>query len=575
MARFWMSVNKSPRYPAQEPLCKDSVCIRGSIGKHQYVVACEGVLVRSNQSDQDCLRQSINLDGFWSGGRSESDINIGIDPLGSEIRIHVPLTAVTGMYLHREPDGLCIATDPKLLFHRGMQIDERALYSLLQFGVLIPGLTPWREIAQLMPGSVYAISGDDLRISQWIPKSSSIESVDATLPPSRQCEEIATELDRTLRRLCPDCRPTILFSGGVDSGLLAARAAAMGWRETLLVNIQFGLNDTESAHAEAMARWLGLSYERVRFSIDQLGEYLSRLGTTYPLPFGDISAYPNYLLAHAVAEQYGGHKVVLDGSGADGAFGLFGDWRPKACALPRFIRKMSAMMYKVGRLWMRTCGVERLEYLYNHTSVDLPGLHASIAINALCDIAYHVPSMVRSETRELLDKWLQDCVPWADGVRRFIVLDLVLACCGMMASKDKPIFDNSRIDVRYPYLEPNMVRLAVDRAIYWPGAKTPKIALKNLLAQLVPREMVFRPKSAWGVSAIQTQIVRSPAFLKALDQVSQSTAPLSSVVDHDCIRRLRRCLEQGRPLPSYTYRFLWLAVFTSLWLDQVLHEGLN
>ena len=48
----------------------------------------------------------------------------------------------------------------------------------------------------------------------------------------------------------------LFFSGGVDSSLLAARAAALGRTDIQLLNYAFGQHDPEAAHAQRVAAHL-------------------------------------------------------------------------------------------------------------------------------------------------------------------------------------------------------------------------------------------------------------------------------------------------------------------------------
>jgi asparagine synthetase B (glutamine-hydrolysing) len=342
----------------------------------------------------------------------------------------------------------------------------------------------------------------------------------------------------------------------------------MGWKETLLVNCQMGVDDPESVLAEAMARWLGLPFERILYSTDKFEEYLSAVGARYPLPFGTMSAYPMFLLAKGVVDRHRDREVVLNGTGGDEAFRLLGNvtWWWRLSRLFRFAGKLGGSMYKTGKMWTRRDSQIAHFLQILHYCAQMPSVHARLAQSPLCGIAYHVPDLLRSETQELLAEWLEGCVPSAGGLspQHFRALDIMLLCCGITAQKDKSIFDASPIEVRYPLLEPNMVRLALERAIYWPGAE------EHLLAQQVPQEMVFRPKSGFGPP--RKELLESAAFMKAVDHMLDPTSPISSVLDRDCIRTIHRYLKQGRHLPVVTTDFIWTAVVVSLWLDQV-HRG--
>ena len=104
--------------------------------------------------------------------------------------------------------------------------------------------------------------------------------------------------------------------------MIATKTGALGYRNTLLLNYSFGPDDGESALAEAMAKKLGLKFERC--GREKLGcESLEAPGAVYHLPFGDKSTVPTYALAQAAVERLRGEQcVIFDGTGADGGFGM-------------------------------------------------------------------------------------------------------------------------------------------------------------------------------------------------------------------------------------------------------------
>ncbi len=145
--------------------------------------------------------------------------------------------------------------------------------------------------------------------------------------PNVDSEQQADEVERLLDAILTDHigeqeDPVLLFSGGVDSGIIASRLATLGYRNSLLLNFSFGDDDPESKLAEAMAPQLGLKFERV-FGNRQPCSCLADPGTTYSQPFGDHSTAPTSDLAHSVIDYLSTQsRLILDGTGADGAFGM-------------------------------------------------------------------------------------------------------------------------------------------------------------------------------------------------------------------------------------------------------------
>ena len=133
---------------------------------------------------------------------------------------------------------------------------------------------------------------------------------------------VTAALDSEIKsHLEPDAIPIVMFSGGVDSGLIAYRLSALGRMDTVMFNVSFGQNDKEAMVAREMANRLRLNCIELRYP--GKWDVLTSPGAVYPVPFGDYSAPPAAFLASEICDRYAGQKVVVfDGTGADGCFGL-------------------------------------------------------------------------------------------------------------------------------------------------------------------------------------------------------------------------------------------------------------
>src|SRR5690606_20146056 len=184
----------------------------------------------------------------------------------------------------------------------------------------------------------------------------------------------------------------ILFSGGIDSGLIAARAKALAKHNAILVNFSFGSEDPESHLAEAMARHLGLKFERI--TSDESPTFcLETPGAIYPNPFADTSTVPSSALARAVVRRFGAGATIVDGTGADGGFGMVGKiskWK-RAMRIPALVRKIGGAGF--GLTWLRSGKEEYYSHLFRRAAT-MPFLSAVLAQNALGGILYdnsHAP----------------------------------------------------------------------------------------------------------------------------------------------------------------------------------------
>jgi asparagine synthetase B (glutamine-hydrolysing) len=391
----------------------------------------------------------------------------------------------------------------------------------------------------------------------------------------QQISIVVATLDRCLIEHCAGRPVTILFSGGVDSGLLAARASALGLKNVTLVNYCFGADDPESLLAERMARHLGMKFVRIvdDASGSDVADVLQHAGRYYRTLFGDHSVAPTCAMIRAIIPRCEAGGVVLEGSGADSGFGEFDramQWQ-RVYALPSWGRKLGAMAYRTTRAWGRE---SKLEYYLRilRRADQLPHPFAAVAENALPGIAYHPSKDVVGTIERHLLEWLPHLSP-PDPRLQLAAFDLSLGCASITAQKSLSLFDGTSLGVVYPYLLPEMIDLAFS-SVDWPGSGTEaKRVLKAALAKQVPAEMVYRAKS--GFVASMPDKFEHKAFLAAFDKLLEARSPMSRFLDRKFLLDVRPKLATKQKLPTQTEYFIWCAVFGNEWIEQVSAQALN
>ena len=195
-------------------------------------------------------------------------------------------------------------------------ICEEAILSVLQYGAIIPPLAPWEGIYRRLPGINFEIRQAANRNAFCTAN----QHHNARGPSLGNLVESIIDMF-LIKKLEGHNDPVLLFSGGVDSGFLASRLLRLGFKDALLVNYAFSEDDPESQVAEKMALQLGLPFLRV-MPDGELNDILESPGKVYCQPFGDHSTVPSSLMAHAIVKKFKGqNRIILDGTGADGAFG--------------------------------------------------------------------------------------------------------------------------------------------------------------------------------------------------------------------------------------------------------------
>jgi len=450
------------------------------------------------------------------------------------------------------------ARDPSKVSRSLRRPDAKAIYSVLQFGAIIPPLSPWCGVSRFTPGYRYHGSNQvgPLRVDHPIHV--------ASLDPDGQSNEICCLVDQVIKRTLgngPD--PVVLFSGGVDSGLIAARLAVLGHRETLLLNYSFGGDDPESRMAEAMAKHLGLRFERVTDSEDPC-DCLIEPGRIYVQPFSDSSTGPTSNLAHAMVNRLAGEKrLIFDGTGADGAFGMMGIlqmWK-RVMDSPVVARHLASFLYRKG-LWHNKGRGEYLIPIFRR-SATMSLMPAILARNSLADILYD--NALARDVYQLLTDWIGDWV--GDSIdHRVVAADLAMICANIFAQKARPIWEKAGLEVCYPFLQTESVSVALTSIGHW-QMDEPKAPLKKCLARHVPREMVYRPKS--GFTDPRRQVFYDSHFIAYLRAAADPTSPIVSILRKKPLMKACDMLARGDYLPGETLSCLWAITFLDRWYRTV------
>jgi asparagine synthetase B (glutamine-hydrolysing) len=438
-------------------------------------------------------------------------------------------------------------------------IDERAVYSVLQYGAIIPPLTPWQEISRVIPGWDY----DD----GFTPRPRPLPHAECGRSDSdhEKVARVENVLDRVLRREIRGSKePIVLFSGGVDSGLLASRLRGIGSADAILVNCAFGEADPESLLAEAMAAKLRFRFERIVFNPTSLA-VLEAPGELFPLPFGDASTPASIAMAQQIVQRFEGEsRVIIDGTGADGAFGLVRKierWR-QIYRLPDLARRVASMWYRRG-LWRSAGKWEAVvRPVARSAGLSLPA--ALTAQNGIVDDFVAVPE-IRHELQPLLARWIE----LEDGFtipEKAVVADMALTCANVFAQKSLAMLSRAGHRVVFPFLDDEVVSLALAVVRAW-RVWEPKALLKQSLAKHVPSEMVYRPKSAFADPL--SRLFRTPVFIQMLRECAGDTGPLRDLLVKRRIQEACRLLGMEHSIPSQTFNLLWAIVFTDRWYRTV------
>lgn len=224
------------------------------------------------------------------------------------------------MYLSSGADGtLVFGSEIKSVLASGMVDPTPDADAIISYRLLraVPGcVTAYRHIRQVPPGSALCWDAGHVRATTWWSVGSL--PVPQQFVPSDACDRIRALVDQAVHRQLESERPMgLLLSGGLDSGAIAASAAARA--DIRAFTISFGdANQGDVDGARQTARHLGIALEEVSMPEASLPGEIEAMLDAHDQPFSDAAGVPiamacRLLRAHAV--------VLLQGDGGDEVFG--------------------------------------------------------------------------------------------------------------------------------------------------------------------------------------------------------------------------------------------------------------
>jgi asparagine synthase (glutamine-hydrolysing) len=438
-------------------------------------------------------------------------------------------------YYRELPGGLAFASEIKALLELGRpELDRTALRDYLTYKYAPSPKTMYSGIRQLPPGHQLVWDGT-LRVERYWHPVSDTRITDA--------DEAVERLGSMLGEIVPehtlsDVPVGVFLSGGIDSTTVVAHLERP---RTFTLGVDIKRRD-ESGPARVIAERFGTDHhEEIAESID-LDEAVETVPGVYDEPFGDSSAWSNYLVSR-LARKY--VTVALSGEGGDELFcgyQWYSKWplqrsnawvRAISAALPPFSATARSAQRRAAT------GLERYAaFLSPFTPRQKQALLGPALLDDDYDDLWHFREFWREDLEPL--KRLQ----WVD-IHTYLPGDLLFKV-------DRASMAHS-LEVRPPLLDHRLVEFALSidtRLLRDVEGNRGKLVMRRLMEGRVPEGFFDRPKRGFNLP-IRNWVRKDPALLdRALDRLSKA----------GLIRRLRN--------PSFTHEQTWSLLVLDRWLNQ-------
>jgi len=466
-------------------------------------------------------------------------------------------------------------------------IDRAALAQLLRFGQVPAPLSIYAGIAKLPAGHWVSIplplvpAASLPRSQPWWQLSSVIEA--GSIAAFQSDAEALDALEQSLslavaEQAIADVPLGAFLSGGIDSSLIAAllqRQSSQPLRTFTIGFEEAGFN--EAPYARAVAEHLGTSHSETLLTSADARALIPQLPQLYSEPFADSSQLPTHLVCRAARQA--GLTVSLSGDGGDELFGGYNRyfWGPRIwnrlAWLPGPLRRglgraITALPPPAWDALGHPLPIGQLGHKAHKLASRLRHVRSSDDLYRSLVSEWRDPAvLLQGEPIELLSTALDQPLPAclsSDPVARMMAWDALSYLPDDILVKVDRAAMAVGLETRAPFLDHRVAEVAwrLPMAMKIRGT-TSKWALRQILYQHVPRELIERPKAGFAMPI--GQWLRGPLRCWASELLHPDRLSREGYLRPEPIGRLWQQHLSGRY--DHTTK-LWSVLMWQAWLEE-------
>ena len=464
---------------------------------------------------EEGTRKFVGMFAFAVWDRAERSLYLGRDRIGEK-----PL------YYGWSGDTFLFASELKAMRAHPdwrAEIDRDALALYVRYNYVPAPYSIYKGFYKVPPGGILRLEGNTGETSTslyWEAKNCVDGGMENPYPGTP--DDAASDLEKLLldvisHQMVADVPVGAFLSGGVDSSTIVALMQAVSSLPVRTFTIGFDEEAyNEARFAKKVAEHLGTDHTELYVRPEETLEVIPRLPTLYDEPFADSSQIPTFLVSELARRHV---TVSLSGDAGDELFGGYNRYimgprlRRRMRLVPRFIgqgvaRSIRAFPPHVWARWFAAAS----PLLPNRLRVSFPG-----------DKLYKVADMLGNTDPQKIFLRLIACGPpgslviggaepvtfvsdrklWndlPDFTRAMMYMDLVSYLPDDILVKVDRAAMGVSLESRIPFLDHRVVEFAwrLPESMKIEGLQGKQV-IRKILYKYVPRELIERPKTGFGI----------------------------------------------------------------------------
>jgi len=519
---------------------------------------------------EDCLQKLEGMFAFAVWDEQERECVLVRDRLG----IKPIYYSVFSSPHNGDQMGLAFASEIRALLASGAiepELDQDALADYLRYGTVHAPMTIIDGVRMLQPGRLLRFNGREGVSGEsewWSPVKAARQNVQ-TIPHELVTKEIRTLLAKAVeKRLIADVPFGAFLSGGIDSSAVVGLMAECSSAPVHTFNVSFDESEySEARYAQLIAKRFNTRHAEIKLKPADMLRYLPDALAAMDHPSMDG---PNTWVVSKVTKE-AGITMALSGLGGDEVFGGYDVFKRSVglhrkawlMAMPKAVRKLAGALLLKARPGATSAKAAQLLVLEDWSLVKTYPLSRL----AFTDSELH--ALLRNEVPSLNAVHLQaELLLEAEGgnalplLSRVSVLEMRTYMQNVLLRDTDQMSMAHALEVRVPFLDHDLVSFVLGLGDAFKYPHTPKQLLTDSLGELLPREIIDRPKmgftlpwAQWMRGELKTFCTDRLTALAARDQ-------FNSAGIHDLWQRF---LAND---PRVTWGRVWMLVVLEDWMQR-------
>jgi asparagine synthase (glutamine-hydrolysing) len=422
---------------------------------------------------------------------------------------------VKPLYYSENNENFAFASEIKALLHlipKNKELDEDAINRYLSF-LWCPGEgTPLKSVRKLLPGEAIIVKNGNI-VKKWTWYQLPIfTGISASLDKNKSISGTVEHLRQAVhRQMIADVPVGAFLSGGLDSSSIVAFAREVNPDIRCFTIDATGEQDrgviNDLPYAQQVAKHLNVALDIVTVDSSKIAQDLEYMVTQLDEPLADPAALNVFYISQLARDQ--GIKVLLSGSGGDDLFTgyrrhhalqlqKYWNWIP--CSIRESIEKetkklsISNPIQRKLSKFFNGAGLDGIDRLVNYfrwaDDSLLQTLYSKEFVNHLSDSRAEDPMVdfitPIAHNRTQLEQMLA-------LEQRFFLADHNLNYTDKMSMA-------AGVEVRVPFLDRDLVDFSARIPNkYKQKGSTGKWVLKKAMENYLPKNVIYRPKTGFGV----------------------------------------------------------------------------